>query len=73
MSADTKERARLDPNAPGLDDRTRARRRALARLQQLPTEAIFGLAVRAGIYTEDGKLTPQYRSDAEPSASRPTK
>ncbi len=32
----------------------------------------YDRTVRAGIYTEDGQLTPPYRDDAEPSASRPT-
>jgi len=41
-------------------------------MQQLSIEELFQLAVRAGIYTEDGELTPPYRDDAEPSASRPT-
>jgi len=62
----------LDPEAPGLDEDTRIRRRALARLKQLSTRELFELAVRAGIYTPDGKLTPPYRPDAEPSACRPT-
>jgi len=41
-------------------------------MEKLPLEEIFKIAVRAGIYTEDGQLTPPYRSDAEPSASRPS-
>ncbi len=62
----------LDPEAPGLDEETRFRRRALAKLKQLSPREKFELAVRAGIYTPDGRLTPPYRPDAEPSASRPT-
>lgn len=62
----------LDPEAPGLDEETRRRRRVLAEMRQMSVEEIFQLAVRAGIYTEDGQLTPPYRDDAEPSASRPT-
>jgi hypothetical protein len=62
----------LDPEAPGLDEDTRFRRRALAKLKQLSPEELFQLAVRAGIYTPDGRLTEPYRPDAEPSASRPT-
>lgn len=62
----------LDPNAPGLDEMTRRRREALAKLQRLPTPEVFRLAVRAGIYTEDGRLTPPYDSAAGPSSSRPT-
>ena len=60
----------LDPEAPGLDDETRRRRRALAKMQQLSVEELFQIAVSAGIYTEDGELTAPYRSD-EPSAYRP--
>lgn len=62
----------LDPEAPGLDEETRIRRRALAKLKQLSPREAFELAVRAGIYTPDGRLTPPYRPDAEPSACRPT-
>jgi hypothetical protein len=62
----------LDPEAPGLDEDTRRRRRALAELQKLSVDELFRVAVRAGIYTEDGELTPPYRDDGEPSACRPT-
>jgi hypothetical protein len=62
----------LDPDAPGLDEETRRRRRVLAEMEQLSTEEVFQLMVRAGIYTVDGQLTPPYRDDAEPSACRPT-
>ncbi len=71
MSTDGKTQLGLDPEAPGLDERTRRRRRALARLQQLPIDELFQVFVRAGIYTPDGELTEPYRS-TEPSASRPT-
>ena len=72
MSTNGKVPITLDPDAPGLDEETRRRRRVLAEMQQMSAEEIFQLAVRAGIYTEDGQLTPPYRDDAEPSASRPT-
>jgi hypothetical protein len=62
----------LDPNAPGLDDETRRRRRVLAEMQRMSPTELFQLAVRAGIYTKKGKLTKHYRNDAAPSASRPT-
>ncbi len=62
----------LDPEAPGLDDETRRRRRVLARMKQMSVAELTALAVEAGIYTEDGQLTPPYRDDAEPSACRPT-
>jgi hypothetical protein len=61
----------LDPEAPGLDEETRRRRRVLANLHALPVEDLFKLMVRSGIYTEDGDLTPPYSSN-EPSAARPT-
>lgn len=72
MSANGQERLSLDPEAPGLDEDTRERRRALVELRELSLEELFQLAVRAGIYTEDGELTPPYRHDAGPSASRPS-
>jgi hypothetical protein len=72
MSANGKPKVTLDPDAPGLDEETRRRRRVLAEMEQMSTEEIFQLMVRAGIYTADGQLTEHYRDDAEPSASRPT-
>jgi hypothetical protein len=67
----TAKRIKLDPQAPGLDEATRLRRRALAKMQEMSGPELFALAVRAGIYTEAGNLTAPYREDAEPSASRP--
>lgn len=72
MSTNGNGRRVLDPDAPGLDEDTRQRRRALAELQKLSAEELFQVAVRAGIYTEDGQLAPPYRDDSEPSACRPT-
>lgn len=63
---------KLDPEAPGLDEETRRRRRVLARMQAMSDEEFMALAVAAGVYTEDGQLTPPYRDDADPSACRPT-
>ena len=60
----------LDPDAPGLDDETRQRRRALVALMQMSTAEVFQLAVRAGIYTKSGRLTKHYRDDPEPSPRR---
>jgi hypothetical protein len=72
MSAEKKQPT-LDPDAPGLDADTRARRRALAKLEQLSHEEFSQFLVDAGIYTPDGQLTEHYRSEgAEPSACRPT-
>ena len=62
----------LDPNAAGLDEETRRRRRALAKMQQMSPPQLLQLAVKAGIYTENGKVTAAYGADAEPSATRPT-
>jgi hypothetical protein len=67
-----KAKLKLDPNAPGLDDMTRRRRRALAKMQRMSAQQLLQLAVRAGICTKKGKLTKHYRDDAAPSASRPT-
>jgi len=64
-------RPTLDPEAPGLDAETRRRRRVLAEMEQMSPDELLSLAVRAGILTEDGQLTPPYRDDAEPSACRP--
>jgi hypothetical protein len=72
MSGNGQFKPTLDPEAPGLDEMTRRRRRVLAKMEQMSPDALFQLAVRAGIFTEDGQLTPPYRDDAEPSASRPT-
>lgn len=62
----------LDPEAPGLDEETRGRRRALVKLQQLPVDELFQVMVRTGIYTLDGQLEAPYRDDGERSAHRPT-
>lgn len=62
---------RLDPDAPGLDEETRARRRVLAKIRQMTPDELHRLFVDAGIYTEDGQLAAPYRGD-EPSAYRPT-
>jgi hypothetical protein len=51
----------LDPNAPGLDEDTRQRRRILADAAKMTSKERFQIAVRAGIYTADGKLTKRYR------------
>lgn len=69
MSANGHGRIPLDPDAPGLDEETRRRRRALLELTQLPIEELFQVAVRAGLFTPDGELTEPYRTD-EPSAYR---
>jgi hypothetical protein len=62
---------KLDPEAPGLDEETRRRRRVLAQMQKMSAQELFRGMVRAGIYTEGGELTAPYRSE-EPSAHRPT-
>ncbi len=55
-----------------LDSATKARRAVLAEMRKMTSEELFGLAVRAGIYTKQGKLTQPYRDDTAPSAARPT-
>jgi hypothetical protein len=52
MSTKGKTNLVLDPEAPGLDEETRRRRRVLASLHALPVEELFKLMVRSGIYTE---------------------
>lgn len=47
------------------------RRAVLEKLRKASSEEVLALAVRAGIYTPDGQLTEEYRSDGEASASRP--
>lgn len=54
------------------DAGARARRKVLDEMGKMTPAEAFALAVRAGIYTRDGKLTRPYRDDAGPSASRPT-
>jgi hypothetical protein len=60
MTAETKQKPTLDPEAPGLDEETRFRRRVLQEMQRMTDEERFQLAVRAGILTPDGRLTPPY-------------
>jgi hypothetical protein len=43
-------------------DEIRARRDALNELKRMSRDELFGIAVRAGIYTKDGQLTAPYRS-----------
>jgi hypothetical protein len=61
----------LDPDAPGLDDATRRRRRALAALQAKSPTELLQIAVEAGIYTRARRLTPPYVGDL-PSIYRVT-
>jgi len=62
---------RRESQPSGLDAGTRARRAVLARMSKMSAEELFALAVRAGIYTPQGKLTRPYRDDTAPSACRP--
>lgn len=54
-----------------LDAATQARRKVLEKMQGWSSKQLFDLAVRAGIYEENGKLAAPYRGDADPSGSRP--
>lgn len=60
----------LPPDEPGLDEETRARRVVLEKMQRMTPQELFDLAVRAGIFKEDGMLTEPYAS-TEPGAYRP--
>jgi hypothetical protein len=60
MSAEKKQKPTLDPEAPGLDEETRMRRRILQEMQKMTNEERFQAAVDAGILTPDGRLTPPY-------------
>lgn len=46
-----------------LDSATLARRAVLSKMEKMTRQELFQLAVRAGIYTSDGKLTPPYRAE----------
>jgi len=59
----------LDPEAPGLDEDTRRRRRLLAEMLRMSPEELRDLAVRAGILTPEGELTEPYKDDS-PSPHR---
>lgn len=72
MSTNGTHKPTLDPEAPGLDEDTRRRRRVLAAMEQMSPDELVALAKDADILTADGRLAPQYRDDAEPSACRPT-
>jgi len=51
--------------APLSDDA--ARRLVLQKLGTMSQKKLFEVAVRAGIYTESGKLTKPYRDDRKPT------
>lgn len=52
----------LDPEAPGLDESTRFRRRQLAALAEMSPDELLALGVRAGILTPDGELAEYFRT-----------
>lgn len=54
-----------------LDDETRRRREALAKLEKMSPDELVQIAVRAGILSKQHKLTRPYRNTARPSAARP--
>ncbi len=72
MRQKKKATAKFERKTTGVDASLAAVRRATAKLGKMSPDEIFSLAVRAGIYTKDGRLTPPYRDDAGPSACRPT-
>ena len=53
-------RAARKARGPVLDAETRQRRAALENMKKMSPREMFELAVRAGVYTPDGKLTPEY-------------
>jgi hypothetical protein len=59
----------LDPDAPGLDEDTRRRRRVLAEMTKMTPHELLDLAVRAGIFTPEGEFTESYK-DNSPSPYR---
>lgn len=61
-----KKKILLSPNAPGLDEETRRRRRVLAGMQRMSPRQLVELAVQAGILTKGRKLAKEYRNDAGP-------
>jgi hypothetical protein len=46
---------------PMSPDEEKAHRAVLKKLKGMTAEELFGLAVRAGIFTPDGELTEPYR------------
>lgn len=64
-------RAKPIPAVSSGDAGAKVRRTVLAKMGKMSPRELFRLAVKAGIYTQSGKLTPPYRDDAGPSASRP--
>ncbi len=65
-------RAKITDEEEVLDEETCRRRAVLEEMEQMSADELVEIAIRAGILTEDGKLAPPYRDDAEPSACRPT-
>ncbi len=55
---------RLPPNEPGLDDRTRARRVVLEKIQRMTPEQIVSAGIKAGITKADGSLAEPYAASA---------
>lgn len=68
----SKRAAKKQSVASTLDPETRARRRVLADARKMSDAQLFDVAVRAGIYTRNGRLRKPYRDDQNPSACRPT-
>jgi hypothetical protein len=66
-------KSKPEQRSPRVDEDIRPLHEAIQDMLKMPPKEIFAIAVRAGIYTEDGQLTPPYRDDAPPSACRPTR
>jgi hypothetical protein len=54
----------LDPEAPGLDEQTRRRRRVLADMRKMSPEELRDFAKQVGILTPDGSLAERYLDDS---------
>jgi len=57
----SKSAAKASPAAKAVDPLVEMHRAALTKLRNMSPEQLFNVAVSAGIYTQDGKLTPPYR------------
>jgi hypothetical protein len=57
----SKSAAKKGAAAKTVDPVVRMHQAAIAKLRDMSSKQLFNVAVSAGIYTQDGKLTPPYR------------
>ena len=62
----TKPAKKKSPRRVTVDPATKARREVLAAMEKMSGTQLLDLAIRAGIYTKDGQLTPPYREETTP-------